>query len=82
MCGLHMIQPYPVIYMVANLVRGLLDRKRSEEHLQSSNESIKTKTSKNDIKKQMPERIIGRIQRLTENSWINRVRLPILLVAS
>ena len=34
-------QPYPVIYVVANPVRGLLDRKRSEEHLQSSNESTK-----------------------------------------
>ena len=29
-------------YVVANPVRGLLDRKRSEGHLQSSNESIKT----------------------------------------
>ena len=36
-------QPYPVIYVVANPVRGLLDRKISEEHLHSSNESkIKT----------------------------------------
>ena len=34
-------QPYPVIYVAANLVRGLLDRKRSEEHLKSSNESTK-----------------------------------------
>ena len=40
-------QPYPVIYVVANPVRGLLDRKRSEEHLQSSNESKrKTQTHK------------------------------------
>ena len=37
-------QPYPVIYVVANPVRGLLDRKISEEHLQSSNESMKTNT--------------------------------------
>ena len=29
------------IYVVASLVYGLLDRKRSEGHLQSSNESIK-----------------------------------------
>ena len=29
-------------YVVANPVRGLLDRKRSEGHLQSSNESVKT----------------------------------------
>ena len=35
-------QPYyPVIYVVANpVVRGLLDMEISEEHLQSSNESI------------------------------------------
>ena len=45
-------QPYPVIYVVANPVRGLLDRKRSEEHLQSSNESKrKTRTNKNDKEK-------------------------------
>ena len=39
--------------MVANPVRGLLDRKRSEEHLPSSNESkIKTaQTNKNDKEK-------------------------------
>ena len=38
----------PVLYVVANPVRGLLDRKISEEHLQSSNASIKkgTVTSK------------------------------------
>ena len=41
-------QPYPV--MVANPVRGLLDRKRAEGHLQSSNES-KTKQNENDKKK-------------------------------
>ena len=35
-------QPYPVIYVVANLVRGLLDRKISEET--SSNQSMKIKT--------------------------------------
>ena len=44
---------YPVIYVVANPVRGLLDRKRSEEHIQSFNESVKTKQKqdKNDKKK-------------------------------
>ena len=46
------LQPYPVIYVVANPVRGLLDRKRSEKHLQSSNESkTKTQTNKNDEEK-------------------------------
>ena len=45
-------QPNPVIYVVANPVRVLLDRKRSEEHLQSSNESKrKTQTNKNDKEK-------------------------------
>ena len=40
-------QPYPVLYVVANPVRGLLGRKRSEEHLPSSNESNKkTQTHK------------------------------------
>ena len=53
-CVLHNIinrsglSHYPVIYLVvggcqSDTVRGLLDRKRSEEHLQSSNESTKTK---------------------------------------
>ena len=38
--------------MVANPVRGLLDRKRSEEHLPSSNESKrKTQTNKNNKEK-------------------------------
>ena len=37
-------------YEVADPVRGLLDRKRSEEHLQTSNESIKTKQNKNKTK--------------------------------
>ena len=41
-------QPYSVIYAIANpvVVRGLLDRKISEEHLQSLKERIKTKTTK------------------------------------
>ena len=34
----------PVLYVVANPVHGLLDRTRSEEHLQSYNEALKTKT--------------------------------------
>ena len=38
-------QSYPVLHAVANPVRGLLDRKISEEqHLQSSNESMETET--------------------------------------
>ena len=44
-------QPYPVLYVVVNPVRGLLDRKRSEEHLPSSNESKITQTNKNDKEK-------------------------------
>ena len=52
-------------YVVANPVRGLLDRKRSEEHLPSSNESKrKTQTNKkrrrkrnkNNSKMHMPEK--------------------------
>ena len=41
------------MYVVANSVRGLLARKRSEEHLRSSNESKKAqqKQNKNDKKK-------------------------------
>ena len=44
----------PVIHVVANPVRGLLDRKRSEEHLPSSNESkrkTQTHKKKNDKEK-------------------------------
>ena len=37
-----------VIYVVANPVRGLLDRKILEEHLQSSNESMKTRTKEKE----------------------------------
>ena len=49
----------PVICVVVNPVRGLLDRTRSEEHLQSSNESMKTKQNKkqgNNNTKHMPEK--------------------------
>ena len=35
---------YPVIYVVANPVHGILDRTISKEHLQSYSESTKTKT--------------------------------------
>ena len=55
---------YPVIYVVVNPVRGLLHRKISEEHLQSSNESMETKTKakqklqneRNKNTKHMPEK--------------------------
>ena len=53
---------YQVIYVVANPGRGLLDRKRSEEHLQSSNKSkIKARKQKrqkegNNNKIDMPEK--------------------------
>ena len=40
-----------VPYVVANPVRGLLDRKRSEEHLQSSNESMEMKTKQKTTEK-------------------------------
>ena len=43
-------QPYPVIHVVANPVRGLLDRKISEEHLPSSNESKEKHKHTNDKK--------------------------------
>ena len=44
-------QPYPIIHVVANPVRGLLDRKRSEEHLPSSNESKEKHKHTNDKEK-------------------------------
>ena len=43
------IHTYPVLYVVANPVRGLLDRKRSEEHLPSSNESKIKNTNKQEV---------------------------------
>ena len=54
-CGfLHInrsgLNPYPVIYKVANPVRGLLDRRRSEEHLQTFNER-NNKHKQNNITK-------------------------------
>ena len=65
-------QSYPVIHAVASSpVRDLLDRKRSKEHLQRSNESIKTKTRQKQQKKQMPKRmlLLGRMQRRAGNSY-------------
>ena len=41
-------QPYPEIHVVDNPVRGLLDRKRLEEHLPSSNESKEKHKHTND----------------------------------
>ena len=40
---------YPVIYVVVNPVRSLLGRKRSEEHLQMSNESMKQNKKKGTV---------------------------------
>ena len=54
-------KPYPVIYVVANSVRGPLYRKRSEEQLQSSSENIKqnkAKTTKRKEKKRTKKQII------------------------
>ena len=52
-CFLHINRSGLNRTLVANPVRDLLDRQRSEEHLQSSNESIKNKKSKqNKITKQ------------------------------
>ena len=48
----------PVIYVVANPVHGLPDRTRSEDHLQSCNESMNTKNKQiqgNNDPKHMPE---------------------------
>ena len=58
-CVLHInrsgLNPHPAILRScqSDTVRGLLDRKRSKEHLQSSNESMTTrlKQNKNDKKK-------------------------------
>ena len=47
---------YPIIYVVANPVRALLDTKRSEEHLQSSNESMENKTKHKIKRKRHKER--------------------------
>ena len=46
-------QPHPLRHAVANpvVLRGLLDKKKSEEHLQSSNERRKIKQNKNDENK-------------------------------
>ena len=44
--------PSNILYGVANPVRGLLESEKSEEHKQSSNESIKKKKGKNGNKKE------------------------------
>ena len=41
---------YPVVYAVTNSVCGLLHRKRSQEHLQSSNEGMKYTIEPNQSK--------------------------------
>ena len=47
---IQVAQPYPELYaVVVDPIRGLVDWKRSEEHLQSSNDSIKNKTKRFDI---------------------------------
>ena len=51
--------PSNILYGVANPVHGLLDSTRSEEHLQSYNESMKTKQNEkqeNNNTKHMPEK--------------------------
>ena len=64
--------PSYTLYMVANPVRGLLDRKISEEHLQSSNESMKIKQKRqkerNNNTKHMPEN--DRRGALDGESWV------------
>ena len=63
---------YPVLYVVANPVRGLLDRKRSEEHLPSSIMRAKEKhkqtrqreRNKDHSKIHMPEK--DRVRRFDE----------------
>ena len=75
--------PSNILYGVANPVRGLLDSEKSEEHIQSSNESIKKKRQKRQQKgkkknthKQMPEKDtinsigITRVQRRAANQPI------------
>ena len=89
MCSSHQPigpQQYPVIFAAANPIRGLLDRKRSKEHLQSSNyENIKQK-QKTEIKqkrrkirkkthKQMPAKMGCRDAQVTHkiqtDAWRN-----------
>ena len=66
------------IYVVTSPVRGLLDRKISEEHLRSSNESTKTKTKRqkerNNNTKHMPEKY-GRWHSI-ERVWYSASREP------
>ena len=66
-------QPYPAIYVIANPVRGLLDRKRSEEHLQRSNDmtTANTKQNKNDKKKGITPSICQK--KIEEGHSIERV---------
>ena len=69
-------QPYPVLYAVAIPIRGLLDRKISKEHLQSSNESIKIKTNRNDKKRNKNTKImLEKIQgHSIERAWYTASR--------
>ena len=79
-------QPYPVIYyVVANpVVRGLLNRKRSEEHLlQSSNES-KKKHNETKQKRQKKKGVTKytRQKKIDEGHSIERVWCKIMPAAS
>ena len=58
-------QPYTVIYVVANPVRGLLNRKRSDEHLQSSSESKNKNKNKKLFFKNRNDKKKGTIKQST-----------------
>ena len=61
----------PVIYALANPVRGLLDRKRSEEHLQGSNENIKKESATGKKKGNKKQKTTQK--RMPKNMGINRM---------
>ena len=57
-------KPYPVIYAVANPARGLLERKLSEDYLQSSNESKILKKNKTTMPKRKERRTKEQSQKM------------------
>ena len=67
-------------YVVANPVRGLLDRKRSEGHLRSSNESIKTiqkrQNERNNITQSTGQNRVVEEGHSTERVWHSASREP------
>ena len=65
----HRGQPHPVSYAVANPIRGLLGRKKSEEHLQNSSASIKNSKKRQKTAKKQANKRQKKTNTREDNKW-------------